>query len=116
MMGYVPSPRVLIFDVNETLLDIESVRPFFADVFADGQVMREWFAQLLLYSMTATLAGAYVDFFTLARGVLHMVARSAAWRFPSAIGISSPPRFARCRPTPTPPRAWPSCATVATDW
>ncbi|MEW5811712.1 MAG: haloacid dehalogenase type II [Actinomycetota bacterium] len=67
------APEVLIFDVNETLLDIDSVGPVFADLFGDGQVLREWFAQLLLYSMTATLAGGYVDFFTLGRGVLHMV-------------------------------------------
>ncbi len=66
-------PDVLIFDVNETLLDIESVGPVFADLFGDRRVLREWFAQLLLYSMTATLADSYVDFFTLGRGVLSMV-------------------------------------------
>lgn len=73
MMKPVPTPRVLIFDVNETLLDIETLRPAFEDLFGDGQVLREWFAQLVMYSMTVTLAGSYVDFFTLGRGVLHMV-------------------------------------------
>ncbi|TRW83219.1 haloacid dehalogenase type II [Mycolicibacterium sp. 018/SC-01/001] len=67
------APKVVIFDVNETLLDIEAVGPVFADLFGDGRVLREWFAQLLVYSMSATLAGQYVDFFTLGRGVLHMV-------------------------------------------
>ncbi|KRE34572.1 haloacid dehalogenase [Mycobacterium sp. Soil538] len=73
MMKHVPKPEVLIFDVNETLLDIETLMPAFEDLFGDGQVLREWFAQLVMYSMTATLAGSYVDFFTLGRGVLQMV-------------------------------------------
>ncbi|MHA0287084.1 haloacid dehalogenase type II [Mycobacterium sp. C3-094] len=68
-----PSPPVLIFDVNETLLDIETLAPAFEDIFGDRRVLREWFAQLILYSMTASLAGGYADFFELARGVLKMV-------------------------------------------
>ncbi len=73
MMRPMPTPRVLIFDVNETLLDIEALAPTFEDLFGDRRVLREWFAQLILYSMTASLAGSYTDFFALARGVLHMV-------------------------------------------
>lgn len=68
-----PSPRVLIFDVNETLLDIETLAPVFEDIFGDRRVLREWFAQVVQYSMTISLAGGYTDFFTLARGVLQMV-------------------------------------------
>jgi 2-haloacid dehalogenase len=34
-------PSVLIFDVNETLLDIESMNPLFKRVFGDERVMRE---------------------------------------------------------------------------
>jgi 2-haloacid dehalogenase len=69
-----PAPSVLVFDVNETLVDIDSIAPVFARIFGDPMVMREWFGQLLMYSMTATLAGHYVDFFTLGQGVLRMVA------------------------------------------
>ena len=67
-------PSVLIFDVNETLIDIDSIAPFFAELFGDERVLREWFGQLVMYSMTVTLAGYYVDFFTLGQGVLHMLA------------------------------------------
>lgn len=67
------APSVLVFDVNETLLDIESLAPLFDERFGDGRVLREWFAQLVMYSMTATLAEHYVDFSTLARGVLRML-------------------------------------------
>jgi 2-haloacid dehalogenase len=67
-------PSVLVFDVNETLLDIESIAPLFAELFGDERVLRDWFGQLVMYSMTTTLAGYYVDFFTLGQGVLHMLA------------------------------------------
>ena len=67
-------PSVLVFDVNETLLDIESIAPLFGELFGDDRVLREWFGQLVMYSMTATLAEYYVDFFTLGQGVLRMLA------------------------------------------
>jgi 2-haloacid dehalogenase len=67
-------PSVLVFDVNETLLDFNSLTPLFERIFGDPRVMREWLAQLIMYSMTATLSGRYVDFFTLGQGMLKMVA------------------------------------------
>jgi 2-haloacid dehalogenase len=70
----VAAPSVLVFDVNETLIDIESMTPLFERVFGDPQAMREWFNQLVLYSMTATLSGHYVDFFSLGQGILQMLA------------------------------------------
>lgn len=68
------APNVLVFDVNETLLDIESMAPLFERIFGDPRVLREWFGQLVMYSMTATLSGHYVDFFTLGQGLLRMLA------------------------------------------
>jgi 2-haloacid dehalogenase len=68
------APAVLVFDVNETLIDIEAMAPLFERIFGDPWVMREWFAQLVTYSMTATLAGRYVDYFTLGQGLLPMLA------------------------------------------
>ena len=67
------APSVLVFDVNETLIDIESLAPLFGERFGDDRVLREWFAQLVMYSMTATLAEQYVNFSTLAQGVLRML-------------------------------------------
>jgi 2-haloacid dehalogenase len=63
-----------VFDVNETLVDIESLTPLFERVFGDGRAMREWFGQVLTYSMTVTMSGNYVDFFTLGQGALRMLA------------------------------------------
>lgn len=64
---------IIVFDVNETLLDITTLEPLFARVFGDGAVLREWFAQLILYSQTMTLSGLYTPFGALAVGALHMV-------------------------------------------
>ena len=67
-------PSVLVFDVNETLIDIESLEPHFERMFGDGRVLREWFGQLVLYSMAVTLSDSYVDFFSLGQAVLRMTA------------------------------------------
>jgi 2-haloacid dehalogenase len=65
---------MLVFDVNETLLDIESMASSFERIFGDRNVLREWFNQLVLHSMAATLSGHYADFLALADAVLKMVA------------------------------------------
>lgn len=75
-------PSVLVFDVNETLLDIESLLPFFRRVFGDERVLREWFGQLVLYSMTLTLSGFYSDYVTVGQGVLSMLADIYAIELP----------------------------------
>ena len=66
-------PSLLIFDVNETLIDIDALAPLFEELFGDRRVLREWFGQLVMYSMTVTLAGTYADFFTLGRAALRML-------------------------------------------
>ena len=67
------APSVLVFDVNETLIDIDAMAPLFEQLFGDSRAMREWFGQLVMYSMTTALSGCYVDFFTLGQGVLRML-------------------------------------------
>lgn len=67
-------PSVLVFDVNETLIDIESLGAHFERIFGDRTVLREWFGQLVMYSMTVTLSDNYIDFFALGRAVLQMIA------------------------------------------
>ena len=68
-------PPTLIFDVNETLLDIDVLVPLFDRLFAGKATMRDWFAQLILYSEALTLADRYVPFGTLGAGVLRMLGR-----------------------------------------
>lgn len=67
------APSVIVFDVNETLIDLTTLAPFFGRLFGEAAVMREWFAQLILYSEAVTLSGVYVPFGELAGGVLRMI-------------------------------------------
>jgi 2-haloacid dehalogenase len=67
------SRPLIVFDVNETLLDLDVLEPFFADIFTTPGRMREWFAQVILYSQTLSLAGPYVPFGKLGGGVLRML-------------------------------------------
>lgn len=77
-------PRVIVCDVNETLLDIAALEPRFARVFADGRVLQEWFTTVLLYSEVSTLAGPYNDFGTIAGAALDMVAQARGVRMSAA--------------------------------
>jgi 2-haloacid dehalogenase len=67
------APSVCVFDVNETLIDIEFIAPLFQRLFGDRKALREWFGQLILYSEAITLSGSYTAFFTLGQGVLRML-------------------------------------------
>lgn len=73
-MSSKPSPSIIVFDVNETLLDIDTLAPLFARLFGDDKILREWFAQLVLYSQTMTLSGLYTSFGELGVGTLQMTA------------------------------------------
>lgn len=68
------SPSIIVFDVNETLLDIDTLAPLFARLFGDRRILKEWFAQLVLYSQTMTLSGLYTPFGELGIGALQMTA------------------------------------------
>ncbi len=72
-MAETDSPSILAFDVNETLLDITTLEPLFERLFGDAGTMREWFAQLILYSEAVTLCGRYVPFGALGAGALKML-------------------------------------------
>jgi FMN phosphatase YigB (HAD superfamily) len=75
-------PRVIVCDVNETLLDVGALEPHFKQTFGDGRVLQEWFANVLLYSEVVTLSGPYSDFASIGGASLDMVA--------SARGITLP--------------------------
>ena len=66
--------HILVLDVIETMLDINTLEPHFMRTFGDRQVLNEWFANLLLYANVETLVGPYNDFATTAGAVLDMTA------------------------------------------
>jgi 2-haloacid dehalogenase len=45
---------LIVFDVNETLLDLETMEPTFERIFGEKSAMRLWFADLILYSAALT--------------------------------------------------------------
>jgi 2-haloacid dehalogenase len=64
----------IVFDVNETLLDLETMEPTFERIFGDKGAMRLWFANLILYSAALTVAGSYVPFTDIGAAVMKMLA------------------------------------------
>src|SRR3984885_9256031 len=65
---------LIVFDVNETLLDLGTMEPTFQRIFDDKGAMRLWFANLILYSAALTVAGCYVPFTDIGSAVMKMLA------------------------------------------
>lgn len=66
--------RVLVLDVNETLLDLGVLDPIFERAFGDASVRRQWFGLVLRNAMTLTITGVHQDFVTVGAASLGMVA------------------------------------------
>lgn len=66
--------KTILFDVNETLLDLAALDPLFVQHFGDRASRSVWFSQVLLNSMTMSLVGDYSDFGEVGRAALGMVA------------------------------------------
>jgi 2-haloacid dehalogenase len=73
-MATSPAPSVLLFDVNETLLDVAALRPGIAAAVGGKDVMGEWFARLLHGSLVANHLGRYRPFGEIAVEALQAVA------------------------------------------
>jgi 2-haloacid dehalogenase len=65
---------LIVFDVNETLLDLGTMESTFQRIFGDKSAMRLWFANLILYSAALTVAGVYVPFTDIGSAVMKMLA------------------------------------------
>jgi len=96
---------IIVFDVNETLLDLESIRPTFDRIFDDPAAMRLWFANLITYSEALTLAGVYVPFTDIGGAVLRMLAATRDIAISDAEAAELTNRFASMPPHPEVPAA-----------
>lgn len=65
---------LIVFDVNETLLDLGTMEPTFQRIFGEKGAMRLWFSNLILYSAALTVAGCYVPFTDIGSAVMKMMA------------------------------------------
>jgi 2-haloacid dehalogenase len=66
--------EMILFDVNETLLDMRSLDPFFEQVFGSASVRERWFRELEALWLVTIATGTYKDFTTLAEAALQMTA------------------------------------------
>ncbi len=65
---------VLVFDVNETLLDLRALDPHFERIFGDGSIRKQWFGLVLRNALSLTITGGYQDFVAVGGASLAMVA------------------------------------------
>jgi 2-haloacid dehalogenase len=79
------APPLIVFDVNETLLDLQTMEPTFERIFGDKRDMRFWFANLIMYSAAPTVAGCYVPFTDIGPAVMKMLADTRASRLMTPI-------------------------------
>ncbi len=68
-------PRVIVFDLIGTLLDLQATDTHFERFFGDAAIRKEWFMQTLQFAMTAMLTDAYEDFEVQADTALELTAR-----------------------------------------
>lgn len=67
-------PNILVFDVNETLLDLSALAPEFTRVFGDAGLLEKWFDNVILFAMGLTLANHYRTFGEIGAAALQMLA------------------------------------------
>jgi 2-haloacid dehalogenase len=101
----VPERPIIVFDVNETLMNLDALSPTFDRIFGDPAVMRLWFANLITYSEALTLAGVYVPFTDIGGAVLRMLAATRDITISEADGAELTERFATMPPHPEVPAA-----------
>ncbi len=68
-------PRVILFDVNETLLDIKPLQKAVAAVLRDEAAAKLWFTTMLQYSLVMTVSDQYASFGEIGAAALQMLAR-----------------------------------------
>jgi 2-haloacid dehalogenase len=96
---------LIVFDVNETLLDLETMIPIFEEIFGDQSAMRLWFANLIVYSEALTLSEVYVPFTEIGAAVLKMLATTRGITITEARATELTERFASMPPHPEVPGA-----------
>jgi 2-haloacid dehalogenase len=100
-----PALPLIVFDVNETLLDLQTMEPTFARIFGDKEAMRLWFANLVMYSLALTAAGSYVPFTDIGSAVMKMMADTQGIEIGDADRRELKEKFSTMPPYPEVPAA-----------
>jgi 2-haloacid dehalogenase len=96
---------LIVFDVSETLLDLQTMEPTFERIFGDKSAMRLWFADLILYSAALTVAGCYVPFTDIGAAVMKMLADTRGIRIGEGDKRELTEKFSTMPPYPEVPGA-----------
>src|SRR6266481_8794129 len=96
---------LIVFDVNETLLDLQTMEPTFQRIFGEKRAMRLWFANLILYSAALTVAGCYVPFTDIGSAVMKMLADTRSIKIGVKDKKELTERFSTMQPYPEVPAA-----------
>ena len=96
---------LIVFDVNETLLDLGTMEPTFQRIFGDKNAMRLWFANLILYSAALTVAGCYVPFTDIGSAVMKMQADTRGIKINDSDKKELTEKFSTMPPHPEVPAA-----------
>lgn len=75
---------IILFDINETVLNLSSLRPKFNAIFGNEQITDTWFSMLLHTSTVATITGLNTDFAQLAKISLQTLATKLHIRLTTA--------------------------------
>ena len=67
---------LIVFDVNETLLDMSALKSEINNLLGSSKGFRIWFGMLLHYSLVDNSTGAYHDFVSIANATLDMTAKT----------------------------------------
>src|SRR6201984_595567 len=96
---------LIVFDVNETLLDLETMEPIFERIFGEKTAMRLWFANLIMYSAALTVAGCYVPFTDIGAAVMKMLADTRGIKINDSDRKELTEKFSTMPPQPEDPAA-----------
>jgi 2-haloacid dehalogenase len=96
---------LIVFDVNETILDLRTMEPIFERIFGDKRDMHLWFANLIMYSAALTVAGCYVPFTDIGSAVMKMLAASRGIEINDADKAELKEKFSTMPPYPEVPAA-----------
>ena len=77
---------LIVFDCNETLLDLETITSTFERIFGDRATMRLWFEQLITFSQALTISDIYLPFTDIGSSVLAMIAEARGIRIAGSRG------------------------------
>jgi 2-haloacid dehalogenase len=100
-----PKQPIIVFDVNETLLDLDALHPALDRIFGDPAALRLWFANLITYSEALTLAGVYIPFTDIGAAVMRMLAAARGITINDTDAAELTDRFATMPPHPEVPAA-----------